>query len=499
MPRLIVIDRTILEQINRGNKEVAKPLRSLVDSNAQIWISSEDYKQGTQADQELIGDLKINVSASDDYMNNRVTQQKLNRLPLKSMTAGGLAQYLGEKNKQDAEVMTMDRDFRREYGAYYGKTVRELDNKWPMDGRTDYNQARRLMQLGPKNITNDGRVIAGEPPNPSEPPEVRPMQNRKPVEIKPDPKKDAKFQGAVIALQGVNYALHYINDKIQADRADDYWEKIRPSVEAALAADPSQGVLIITYYSRNKGDEESPIKPVAIFQYITISFGYTEWDALDKFRKKPSIAPAGTGEMFSESVWVRPRKPVDAKKLPTPFPSMGLATFAKGRAKVMGVEFSWAHGFDDTREKELDTSGGGIPQFICLKIPDQIEVNKCGVFGASNYCADSYDVETTMVNPRSVDSEALKGYRLKAVDLDCSHFWCGSTKAVMVYPADEATEALFARTPKVNDKYGLLTFYDFEHIRFVEPENIHLLRHWYGDGTGGGSPAPSDPGSINPG
>jgi hypothetical protein len=45
MSRVIVIDKSVIDQIDVGNADMARVVRNLVASKAQIWMTAEDRAQ----------------------------------------------------------------------------------------------------------------------------------------------------------------------------------------------------------------------------------------------------------------------------------------------------------------------------------------------------------------------------------------------------------------------------------------------------------------------
>jgi hypothetical protein len=66
------------------------------------------------------------------------------------------------------------------------------------------------------------------------------------------------------------------------------------------------------------------------------------------------------------------------------------------------------------------------------------------------------------------------GNTIKVVDLDpWSPF---HAQAAMVFPLDDWTEKVFAVAHSTENGVALGTYVNFDMIRWIRPENIHLLR-----------------------
>jgi hypothetical protein len=66
--------------------------------------------------------------------------------------------------------------------------------------------------------------------------------------------------------------------------------------------------------------------------------------------------------------------------------------------------------------------------------------------------------------------------QIPALDLD-SWVYPNDDKAVMIYPADDATQTLFDKQARLS--HGLLLPKKWEFVRFVKPHNIDLLDHFH--------------------
>jgi rRNA-processing protein FCF1 len=517
MPRVVVLDRTIFDQINQGNVDVAKRLKDLADAQTQIWITHYDYDQLTEADKAVMTEFHVRSLLQDNYVERYYSRGMLDPFQHRAGTVkewrspeatAALAFHL------KAELMTMDKEFEQaflKFGAVPG--MRALRS---VTGSVDYNRARRLLQLPPLAIGGpNGKILPRPKVGPGTPaktirsggavrytvnnqvgvsyPPGRPLnteyqwKNKKgdpieaPKEYGPSPGGQAGFQmAATIGLQGVNWVIQEINDSIQKKRFNEAWARLAPQITSKLNEDPSQGVLIFVNYSRRikqGAENDSPLDHVSVFQSIKYSFGYTPEDARVRSYSAPPDyrSPSGTGEeVITSEGWFPPKQPVDVTKLPTPFQKAGLATFVPGREKLVRVKFSGRWGFDDKMFSvaKLNVPAGMVPQFFYLFPPDEI-----------SYRDDDNVLRTVRFEvdfehaAEAVDNELAYSV-MTVIHLD-SYINPYSATAAMVYPADNATANLFKTTAPTQDNLGYLKSYRMDLVRWVKTDNVRLLRSFW--------------------
>jgi hypothetical protein len=66
MGRVIQIDKTVIDQINSGNADMARAIRNLPGRSA-VWIAHEIYAQLNDAERRMVDDLGVNHPNSDDF------------------------------------------------------------------------------------------------------------------------------------------------------------------------------------------------------------------------------------------------------------------------------------------------------------------------------------------------------------------------------------------------------------------------------------------------
>ena len=163
--------------------------------------------------------------------------------------------------------------------------------------------------------------------------------------------------------------------------------------------------------------------------------------------------------------WYPPSQPTTDIPMPDmPFPSVGLATFAPGRASLLQVAIWVNSGFDDEQDFTLPIPKGGTPRFHVLQLPERFTVAVNRPEGL-----DSADIRTPLVERRSAANTSVP-----AVNLDTMMPFSDAS-AVCIFPADEFTLQLLEKEgPRT---LGNPTFYSqFQHIYWVRPENMVPLK-----------------------
>jgi hypothetical protein len=477
----------VFDQINRGNAELATFIYILRRTESEIWMTEQDYNRLSRspANARLLMELQVRVSGLGHPTNERVS--RLVQIPHDAHQAASLALRLG------AELVTMDKRALKNFLSTGGKSAVEMAEMPTVTTATNYNAGRTNLGLRPLNISNaDGRIYPPNNPAPQYRPElVRQVHKAPPAtqatlgvpisapkEYGPSAVGNAKFQLARLLLGLADYAIQWINDEVQKKRFEERWAKLRPGVEATLDADPQNGVLIMIYYYRRKkvgAENESPLQHTTVFKDIAVAYGQTREDARIRYALRPTIIEAGPGEMIvDDSVFHPPKNPVDVTKLWTPFPKAGLATFIPGKEKLARVKFSGSLGFDEKHFSvaRLDVPAGVTPRFLYLWPPSEITYMNGGR-------QKSVDVKWKYSDEaeRTHADIGPMFYGVPIVELD-SWINPGDFTAAMVYPADNVTARVF-KTGRTVDNLDQLKAYGLDLMRWVRPQNMRILRHFY--------------------
>lgn len=526
--RVIVADQ-VVEQVNMGNADVATVWRNLVDTHkAEIWVTAEAYNKATPADRRLLDDMGTHRPVQDSYWENAagqpkaVMQQKVGErvvngvvqkgggtLPVDSRRAVALALYLSEEKRVTVEFMTADPETAAKFGKYYGKVVPEMARVRPVRGtRPDFAQARRLLRLYTLPITASGQVLrteqeSGTPPRvPSRGQTVGSGSGGKAggqgatgagkagttegrgKEVDPiaeyglgpvGARKGLKGAGALLALQGISFGVHWIYDEKQAQRLQDDWAKLKPRVEAELQKNPTTGVLILAWYSGDEPATDSVVDPLVTFDHLEPLYGYNRVEALANAPDKMYGRTFGANHFSRDVVFIEPKQPVDVKKLRTPFPAVALATFVPGKEQVMNVKWRGKSDFDDDGTKDLDGVAAGLAKFVVLKCPEEIPFYN----GGTKHVAHPDLFWEYPAEMLAVPTPPPAYQRVPTVALDSGIRAYTGTSAAMVFPANAYTRAVLENQSRpTKDTLGQLVIYpNFEWVRWVEPENMRLLRN----------------------
>jgi hypothetical protein len=175
-----------------------------------------------------------------------------------------------------------------------------------------------------------------------------------------------------------------------------------------------------------------------------------------------------------DRIWLKPRAPMDIKRLKLPFGATiaGLATFVPGKEKLVRVKFSGTAGFDDKwfSKEELNVPAGMTPRFYYLWPPDKINYFQFRSWQTTEVAwetSNEADVSYGDVDPFSSSVPVVK------LDSTVNPY---NATAAMVWPADNSTANLFQTAHATEDANGLLTGQLIGPLRWVRPEFIRILK-----------------------
>jgi hypothetical protein len=561
-PRRIVIDKSVIDEINFGNVDFARVVRRLMEAKTEIWMTAGDRARlFRDAEQRLIAEIGVKSPIQDTnparYENQLNPGRATEAVPHEFVPTAVLALEM------DAPVLSADRravaNFARVNGSRGGAperaSVTYVIGKAPAN-TIDYNVGRRLLQLSPLRFGANGR-IPPPPPNPVVSLEYKTQGMRigrgarigtegtrigaedmrvgtdgmrigtggrigtegmtvnkrigtidptaNAPKMIPDPSGprdgsgarttkntyvtqvdvhdavtpeyglsaagDAKFQGGVIVLKGMNFGIQAINDAIQKQRLARRWAEKLPDVIKNLDANPEFGALILIYYSRAQGGGE--IEGVTIFRDIHVAYGWNEADALRRRGVHAQLGAAAPGDTVPAKFWYPPKHEVDVMKLPTPWPVAGLATFVPGKEKLTKVKFSFAAGFDEKMfsRDSLDVPDGAPLRFVYLWPPHDIQ------WLDWDKRVKRKHVEWVLSREADVTNAAIgplfQGVPVVTLDSSINPY---DTTAAMVWPADSYTKAVFEAARPTDDGGILTPIYDISLLRWIKPEFIRLIR-----------------------
>lgn len=176
MPRTILLDANVIDQLNRGNLYVARALKTLLASNAKVYMSMQGYKELTSqpgkfiagigpdlprvavANKKLLKDLGITVARKGSF-GNRVTVYERNAIGKTLSDADQM--IVAQAKAMNAEVWSFDPSFRKDpknIAAFGVKVAPESQLPFEAQTKGDYRVGRRVMNLKPTPITVGGEI-----------------------------------------------------------------------------------------------------------------------------------------------------------------------------------------------------------------------------------------------------------------------------------------------------------------------------------------------------
>lgn len=495
MPRTVILDGNVVDQINRGNTAAATALRNLIKSGATVYISQQAYNEMIKnselprtrvANELLLNDLNIKV-APPGNMAARVDAYAANP-KLSDADLLVVAQAKGV----NAELWSFDRAFRKNHAQISSqlnvKIASETINIAILEGKLppqDYRVARRILRLPPVDISFSGAInrpgpkgslpgLSGPPPSSAAPasPAGGPPPTTAARGAAPRPidmsgvnsiaRGQAIGGGIQLGLRILNSVLNTIAEDIQKKRADQALKAELPNIERMLQ-DPTKGVLIRFNFSQIMPHGDSAINPGPVFESISLANGSTRDEALRNF--PPTLSrDAPRTNFFSKDVWIEPAEKPKVNALRLPFPRQARARFADGKARLQGVEWGGITGFDD--ESELPT--------LLLPTSKTIEFFVLKPSSIIRWFNGSIQIETHIP---LVSKNSANGVALDVVDLDPSLWW--NVTAAMVFPANDDTDELIKPIGKTRDNLNQLgVLQNFGRVRWIRPENLHVIEKY---------------------
>jgi hypothetical protein len=532
MPRIIVIDKTAIDQLNSDNKDLANFFNSLrsvnlsIINNAHLEMTAETYAKLNAAEQQLCKDLGVKPANSDQYSINSFRGRTDSKARFVEQWDPDAFKNIAPEHEAtialafgSAELLTFDQKLAETYGRLTArlqdKVVPELKSMSVSNKPIEYQAARRNLGLRALNITPagavlptpgytrvkmDGKTVGWVTPDkegfivaeggPRTKGGARTTKTitavvgdhepvQAPKEYGPSAGGDAKFQTATVALQGLNFLLQEINGTIQGRRFIAERDRLTPEIQKHLDDDPQIGAMLFVLYSKDKGDIESAIDTATVFQSIQVAYGFTPDDALREYGNRPRLT--GPADVTNE-IWIKPHAPLDIGRLRLPFgtTAAGLATFVPGKEKLVKVKFSGVAGFDDKTfsREELDVPAGMTPRFYYLWPPKEVRYHDFGrikTVDIHTTISDEADESVANLGPAR---KLYKGVPVVKLDsfINPSTWFSDGATAAMVWPADNRTANLFQTTRATGDNNNLLAGQGIGMMRWIRPEFIRVLK-----------------------
>jgi hypothetical protein len=537
MPRSIVIDKTVIEQLNRDNKDLANFFNSLhsvnlvIINSPHLRMTAETYAKLNEAEQQLCKDMGVKPEYSDRNSIDSFRHRTDNNARFVEQWDPDAFKNIAPEHEAtialafgSAELLTFDPKLAESYGRItarlQNKLVPELKNISVSNKPIEYHAARQNLGLRALNITPAGTVLptpgytrvktGGKTVGWVTPdregfmvaeggPRTRggarttktitavvgdhePVQA--PKEFGPAIGGDAAMNvGATVVLQGINYGLSKINGPIQQRRFDEVWNRRRPYVEQRLNEDPQLGAMVYVYYSTYQAGEASAIDGGLAFQDVQVAYGFTPDDAQRAYDLGSHVV-AGGQIQIGDQIWHKPKAPLDVRRLRLPYGTTvaGLATFVPGKEKLVRVRFrtSWGGGFDDRlhSRETLDVPKGMTPRFFYLWPPEKINYrfgNGVSTQDIDWAISDDADESAAEID---VTRKLNKGIPVVKLDshINPSTWFSEGATAAMIWPADNATANLFQTTAATLDNNNYLGGLGYRLVRWVRPEFVRVLK-----------------------
>lgn len=487
----ILLDKNVITSVARNNRPVAEALKRYLASGTPVYIARSAYdelvtraqnpKQGGEYEW-LLKDAGITIAPSggqtarQTLLADNIDQGPAPSRPqLKTFarpddpSKPGDAFVAAQAKAISARLWTLDTKLKNaNTAAALGYKLAPECSLSDISGTDDPSLARKLLGMNPRLIGPDGRPMPTHEPageGGGKYSVVGVADNTLPEVGGPSAKGQAIVGGIQLAFEGINFVLNLINDEIQKKKANEALDRIKPEVGQCRLNNPRLGVLLLFYYTQYQAPEESIIKPGAAFDFVLWGKGVTRDEALRDAFSQPTIS-RGTGpnvSRFSRDVWIPPLQKSTITTATCPFPPIAIGRFFFGnanKAKFQLVNFDTISGFDDIRETTVDLPDNTNANFAILKSPSQ-------VFWYNLNGKQTVDVPLK-------DAKTANDNTLKVVDLDpWSPF---NAKAAMVFPIDDWTEQVFNAVSPTECGNLLSIYVNFGMIRWIRPENIHLLR-----------------------
>ncbi|MFI2346431.1 DUF4157 domain-containing protein [Streptomyces sp. NPDC019443] len=517
--RAIYLDGNLIEEeLKRGNENVAKTLKGLL-STADVRLSRWTYRELVEqpdlprtavANRLMIEELVqqgLRVEASYPPLSQRVDRRLENDSP-RAVTSERDLQLVAAARAGGGEIWSVDKVFTRNGKAVeqrFGVKVAAESALGPGGtGAKDYRVARQLMGLAPIEISVSGAIrrpggtgngsdgTSGGPLSSAEggvstatPKSTPPAQGRftdatgpragqgatralvgspdmsPRVVSGPSPRGTAMAQGAVVALQGLNWALNAINDAIEAGRVQAALDRLQPRIAAIQRQSPSHGVLLVLFFARFQPMADSPLVPPMGLTHIEVGSGITLDEARIQWREDDRLRDTTPGrEVITEELWIPPLQSAEVSSYRTPFGKFALATFTAGTPTFQDVNWGGLTGFDDEGITKLSSHREAVLRFFLLRVPSTIQ------FFAGSLNDVSIPIE---------DRTAATGELIPVVNLD--PIVPGDAAATCAFPANESTATAFSAAPAIHDNHRQLDRYpNFGMVRWVPPENVAVIR-----------------------
>lgn len=265
--------------------------------------------------------------------------------------------------------------------------------------------------------------------------------------------------GAALVILGASYTFNWIIDSANEREMKAEIARQQPAMLKEQQDDPTLGFLLVFLFSGGSDSGEGATASAG-FRELRWRRGYTEQEAKAKWNSEARIE--GDSTYSYRFGWIAPVKAPSPLVVATPFQKVALAKFADISAiEFQRVEFKEWGGFDSYgTDGPLDATKWSEKaeafRFIVLRMPAQVNYRNV---------ADQPDKKAV-----AIEDQTVIGGVVPALMLD------GDDPAITVWPADDATRELFARTHQVSDtEHKLLPLTNINLVRWLVPSQVKLL------------------------
>jgi predicted nucleic acid-binding protein len=459
--RTIVLDGNVFHEINRGNKDYAERLKSLVQTE-DVYISHAAYQQvvvdppmrrHATANKLIVDELHIKITppARADVLSDIRARNAANRNPLSAndlLVAADAKSFNGEVLSPDTAFRNNANGVRTAIGVRVATDSETLPIA-PHGSVQDYRVGRRLLGLEPVEISFDGTVT--RPPKPG-PTGGGSGGGSSGGGTGTGPSTGARVTaGVVILVLGFSKLFNWKIDHDNEERIKERAAQLEPQIKEMRDKDPHMGQLLVYRFKGAVEGHEGAVAD-ARFEGISVVEAHSEAEAHEVWARQRGYDASDTYDFQ----WLDPVDPL----FEAPWPAYGLGKFADiSRIRFQNVQFKEWGGFDtDGQSSTLDATS--MPQqatayrFQILQMPAKVS------FLNINQYPDTKSVDLA--------ERVVAGGTVPVVMLD-------GQPAVAVMPADAQTEELFKATKPINDWRRLRLIPNVYRVRWLRPEQVELI------------------------
>ncbi|MDT5194595.1 MAG: protein-arginine deiminase, partial [Mycobacterium sp.] len=464
--RQIVIDGNVIDQMWRGNADVAARFQELART-ADLYIARQAYDEAitnrgiprlATATQLILNQFNVRIAPNNDPSAGQ-NVLNLNRTNPPLGPADAVVASQGRAVGPNAEVWSPDRGFRNNYQGVQNRLgVRVAPESYtlrlaagPGAGQQDYRVAFRLLGMPAVEIDLNGTVIKPDGGGTGGSTTSGGGSGGGASGGKPPPTFTAGQRitaAAVLAAMAANAVGNKIISHLNERDIKAALARVESQLQAQQASEPNMGILLQFRFTGGVVSGEGPTAE-ARFQGLSWQRARSEVEAKSKFS---SMDPSST-YVFT---WIPPLAPE------TDWSSGGLAKFADvAKMEFLRLGFAQIGGFSVKRRsfpanlsEKAQRWATGV-RFQVLRPPNTVAYR--GVRGGRE------SASLTLVDRDVVDGT------VRAIIID-------GTPAVPILAADQTTAEFFRATSTIKlDHSGVVLEPNIDEIRWVRPEQIEMI------------------------